>query len=187
MTTTGAEAAVLSAVGKPVCSLEVRIADGERVRLYQAWIGSEASALRLDADGHAEDLITVETDHVPAAVARILRLGPRVAKCRETVTCEPNLLDRAFSANDAERADVAAQLLGSDIDRWRISTVESMWPDARRQLSGRALVLADSPGGLYRLTPAGSGLRREPVTPTEVWRLVIGLLPADAELVADSA
>lgn len=178
-------APALQAIGTPTCALVLRTADPAGVALHRGWIDPEVAALFLDVAETVGELVTVATDHVPAALARILGLGPRRGEDQPS-TVDVTVLDRAFSSDPQDRAAAATEILGDQPERWRLSVIEAAWTNTAGEPAGRALALADSPNGLFHLTPEGSRLQIGLVTPSETWRLLIGLLPSGDELGASS-
>lgn len=81
-------AAGLRAVIEPVCRLRVTLSDGAQKR-GDGWVRGDAAALLLDRADGARDLHTIHPTLLPAAIARLVSLGPRP---------RPGLPDRTWRA-----------------------------------------------------------------------------------------
>jgi hypothetical protein len=150
----------LLAVTEPVCRLSIRLTDERgRTSAGDGWIRSDAASLLLDLPGGMRDFLTVHPSFLPAAIARVVRLGPR-----------PRVRSGPVRVPAAE--------LGSGA--WRVWRAEMTWkgPGVRR----REVHVADGREGLRLVEPDGEEAVLRPTTPTEVWRLLIRLLPDTAEL-----
>jgi hypothetical protein len=71
-------APALAAVARPVVRLRVTFARGaDAERAADAWVGAHAAALLVDRPDGARDLLTLHPSFLPAAIARLVSLGPR--------------------------------------------------------------------------------------------------------------
>jgi hypothetical protein len=150
----------LLAVTEPVCRLRLRLVD-ERGRASEGdgWVRADAASLLLDLPAGLRDFVTVHPAFVPAALARVVRLGPR-----PRVRSGP--------------VRVPAERLGAG--DWRVWRAEMTWagPGVRR----REVHVADGADGLRLVDLDGDEAVLRPTTPTAVWRLLVRLLPDTAEL-----
>jgi hypothetical protein len=150
----------LLAVTEPVCRLSLRLTDGRgRTRAGDGWIRADAASLLLDLPDGMRDFLTVHPSFLPAAIARVVSLGPR-----------PRVRSGPVRVPAAELAS----------GTWRVWRAEMTWtgPGVRR----RDVHVADGREGLLLVELDGEEAVLRPTTPTAVWRLLIRLLPDTAEL-----
>lgn len=153
----------LAAVTEPVCRLSLVVGGAEPI---PGWVTPGAATMLLPLPDGVLDLVTVPPPFLPAALARIVKLGPRRrtdADPRQLTTAE---LD---------------ELLATDGHvRW---TVECEWSTASGRADQRRVDVVDHlPRGLWLLEPTEGRLLLWPTTPTAVWRSLTRLLPGDEEL-----
>jgi hypothetical protein len=206
-------ARALRAVTEPVCTLRLRLADEEtRLKAAEGWVSGDTAALLLDlpepesADGGADglapqnnrwisargprDFLTVPPDFLPAALARVVRLGPRPRARPEPVNVVADLLDVLLAFDPVQRRDGAerlADILGRAAGR-RLASPSRIW-QARMTWSGpgdslttRSLYVVDSETGMFLAEFEDRRATLWPTTPTVIWRLLIRLLPDTVEL-----
>ena len=170
----------LAAVVEPVCRLRVILADGERHAEHEGWLTHTTAALLLSsADGMLE-FLTVAPEFVPAALARMMRLGPRPVGQRRPVEVDEDTLDGLVDPDPAAREDAFSAV--ADTGASLGVKVELAWDGPDGEPDGRGLVVLDGRGGLYafRLEEAAGEL--VPVDGTFVWTALCALLPDDATL-----
>ncbi|RKS75441.1 hypothetical protein CLV35_1907 [Motilibacter peucedani] len=161
----------LAAVAAPLATAELVVASGALVTTSRAWLARGAGALLLAVHGEVAQLLPVAPAAFPAAVARVVRLGPRRTR-RVPTPVEEAVLDDLAHADDLRRSSAYSEL-GAD---W------SWVLDVRWQGGSRQLAAVDGSAGLalVEATPGSASLR--PATATEVWRLLTRVLPDDEEL-----
>lgn len=150
----------LLAVTRPVCRLRLRLTDEHGVTSAgDGWIRPDAASLLLDLPAGMRDFVTVHPSFLPAAIARVVRLGPR-----------PRV----------RSGPVRMPAEGMTGGAWRVWRAEMAWagPGVRR----REVHVADGREGLLLVELDGEEAVLRPTTPTAVWRLLIRLLPDTAEL-----
>ena len=182
---------VLGAVAEPVCGLRLELVDDQRrTEQGEGWVAGDAAALLLESPEAGQcELVAVHPMFLPAAIARIVRLGPRPRiPAAEPLQVRPELLDRLTSHHSGVREDAARELppgataaalaSGLRLD-W---SVRASWTGLRDSLGGRTLRVLDTVAGLWLVEPGGGAMVVWPTTPTAVWRALVLLLPRDVEL-----
>jgi len=163
-----AVAAALRAVDTAEVRVCVDVAGRGLTQTHLAWVTPEAVALLLSVTGHERQLITTAPQHLAAAVARVVRIGPRKVGERTAVEVDQDVLEDLFHADETRRWS-AMTVAGADL-AW---TLSATWDDGERLLS-----VVDGPSGLQAVEPDGEGRwRLVPVTGTWVWRRLTTLLP----------
>lgn len=169
----------LAAVHAPVCTLEIHAAGAAAVHLHHGWVAPEAAAFLLFVREDVYEFVTVGPTFTPAAVAQVLRLGPRTPTQRaEPFDTTVDEVDALFAEDtDIRQAAVAERRAGRVVVGWA-------GPDGESK--GRGLIVLDGPEGLFVADPdeAGGAVAWRPVDSSEVWRRIVMLLPGDEELAA---
>jgi len=179
-----AVAEALRAVTEPVCRLRLALTDaGDRLKTGDGWLRAEAAALLLDLpDPGLRDLVTVPADLVPAAIARVVRLGPRPRPEPEPLAIGAAPVSGLLAAERDERRRAAEALARVVPGPWRAWRAQMAWHDPRVGLTGRAVQVVDAAPGMFLAVSDGERGTLWPTTPTGVWRLLILLLPRSDEL-----
>jgi hypothetical protein len=201
----------LRAVAQPVCRLRVTVTDPPGgLKAGDGWIDPHTAALLLDLpqptksaphhptpDGdfagtpgpsELRDFLALPPDFLPAAIARLVRLGPRPRARPEPVPLRAEPVDGLDAADPAVRTRAVAALgealeqqrLGGPWRAWRAGTTWSGRDGAG--LGRRAVQVVDAEPGLFLAESDGEYATLWPTTPTAVWRLLVRLLPDTAEL-----
>lgn len=166
-----AYAAAMRAVNQPMVRVRVDVAGRARTQTHLAWVDLDTAALLLTVHDDELQLLATAPQHLAAAVARVVRLGPRKVGEREPVAVEADLLEDLFHADDLRRLS-AMTLVGADL-AW---TLAVGWPGGERLMS-----VVDGPTGLHLVEPADECWQLTPVTATLLWRRLTALLPDDDE------
>jgi hypothetical protein len=162
------------------------------------WAGPEGvTALLLPLPDGRRRLITVRTQFVPDALARINDVAPRprvepavrirmpvpdlatALATRDPSRAAPDALAEDDPATDASEAFAA--LLASLTEHWR---AEARWPPAPDSPGRRVVEVIDTGAGLWLVVSDEPTVELWPATPTGVWTLLAGILPRDEELAA---
>ncbi len=177
-------APALGAVLEPLVTLDVRQCDHEGRRIdATGWVAPGAAALLLDAPQDLRELMTVHPAMLPAALARVVALGPR-ARTADSPLHVPDELAALLLGSDGQGRRTAVREVGGDRlpdvaeGPWNHWSIEARWAlDA-----GRTVTVLDTPHQMW-LVERGAGQHvLWPSDPTSVWRLFTRLLPADDEL-----
>jgi hypothetical protein len=172
----------LRAVAEPHATLVLE--RGERRGF--GWAGPDGvTALLLPLPDGRRRLITVRTQFVPDALARINDVAPRprvepAVRIRLSVPDLATVLatrDPAGAATDEPEA--LAALLESLREHWR---AEARWSPAEGSPGLRSLEVLDTAAGLWLVIPDDPSVELWPTTPTAVFRALCGLLPFDHEV-----
>jgi len=187
----------LEALTDPVCEVSVtRSSDEGDLPGGEGGVALTAAGLLLDAPGGLRELVTVHPTFLPAALATIVRLGPRPRVDSEPLHLPASALDGLLMGDPASRRQSAGNV-GADIEApaaraavaslastsWHRWAIVISWPARPGQPGERRLEVLDTPAlGVWILEPATGLVVLWPSTPTAVWRLLTLLLPGDEEL-----
>jgi hypothetical protein len=165
---------------------------------HRVWVGPvEGCAAAHLSDGWY-DLLPIAAAGVPAALARLGRLGPRGRAAGEPQTIPNQVLDGLYGPDGATAlADalvgwprIASQIRDSN---WRILQVETAWApglfatSADAAAANMALLVLDTTEGYLSLEPSGSEVGVNTLSPTDVWQILIGMTaPPGAVAMASS-
>ncbi|MGA8117440.1 MAG: hypothetical protein WCA46_27705 [Actinocatenispora sp.] len=186
----------VAAILDPVCRLRLVVRDGAgRGDSVEGWASGDAAALVLDAPDGLCEFVTVHPTFLPAAIGRVVGLGPHRRLRVPPVTLSPGRLEDLISPDPARRAGAVRQTcaeapgngvedavaaLGSGLRRrWDVYVT---WPPATDSVGERSVHVLDTEDGLWSLEPAADGgVLVGPTTATVVWRALVLLLPRDEE------
>lgn len=141
-----------------LCRIDVAVTTATAARSYIIWIGADEATAVSDATG--EVAVALDPQFATAALARILRIGPR-----------------------AHPDPGAGAPPGPSLDSARELQVSVTWNDAAGSPTGRTLTLLDSGTALHTGDNASGGDHSwTATTTTQVWRLLQRMLPDDDEL-----
>lgn len=192
-------APAVAAAADPVCACAVRretLAAQPDELAVEGWVGGEAAVLLVPAEGQLVDVVATHPSALPETLARLVGLGPRPRQAVPVrLEVAEGRLDGLLRAGAAPaRADVE-QLLGEQVADDVVATVGSLaatarsrwqvavrWQPAAGSVGERTVEVIDTANGLWLLGVEAGTLTLVPVTPTEVWRLLVRLLPRDEEL-----
>jgi hypothetical protein len=186
----------LDAVTDPLCRLTIslRHPDGHAER-GDGWVNGAAAAFLLDLPDGEREFGVVHPTFLPAALARIVALGPRPRVAVEPVRTTPELVEELMAAHPDRRAAAAARIgdgsptpelaeatraLTSPPRRHWAVTVAWRSPDGRP--AGRDVEVLDKADGLWLVERYPGQAMLWPTTPTAVWRMLVRLLPQDPEM-----
>lgn len=173
---------LLAAVRGPWCVLHVEVSGGAARQQHRGWVQSEVAALLLQVSGDTYDLFGVLPEAVPAAIARVVRLGPRKQAERAPTGVTAEDLTTVWEG-DLDQVAAVLDGLGGREDRW-CWRAEVVWPDGE-EATGRGIAGMAGPEGWWLLREDDAGASTlMPTTPTTLWTRFIGLLPSDAEVEA---
>ncbi|WP_163573223.1 hypothetical protein [Fodinicola feengrottensis] len=100
----------LLAVSEPVCTVEITV-EGEKLETGRGWVCAEAAALLLDLPGGLKEFVTVHPSFLPAALARIVRLGPRPRISALPLQIPHSTLDQLLSPEPEVRSSTVEKLI----------------------------------------------------------------------------
>jgi hypothetical protein len=176
------------------CRVRLTATDhGGREWTGEGWIGRNGLATVLfDAEPDSE-YVTMPAESLPAALARWIGLGPRPRLGTEPLRLPHDLAERLLGADPTDRRRVADRLASDSPGAPALRVVEAIvagpWLSWRVAIdgtdvdsAGRELWLVDTGAGMVAVQPDRSEAIWWPMTPTEVWRLLVRLLPTDDEL-----
>ena len=178
----------LAAVTSSLASLQVLVSDPDGVVLHQGWL-ARVSAMLTDVGDGTYDFASVGTEFVPTTVARLTGLGPRPRLAAGAVVVEEVVLDGLVD-NAASLRAAAAEALADLLPAWpavssavrsggwRTSCVDIAFP-VRDRTVARRLAWVDTDSGVLRVEVDEHGPVLVPTSPTDLWRALISILPAD--------
>ncbi len=188
----------LTAARAPVCRLFLHVAGAAAVHLHQGWVAADAAAFLLHVREGQAELVTVGPTFTPAAVVRVLRLGPRPPLGLDAFSTHADLVEGLFAAEKRDRdnalADIRGAAAGVRRDAWEAAVADRTWRACRVAVSwtgrdgepaGRDVIVLDTPAGMLRVDrsdPPGVSALWSPTSMTSVWRALTALLPGDPEL-----
>ena len=189
-------APIAAAVADPVVRIRFdHLGPGTPVEC-PGWISPDVAVLAVPGSDGLDEILAVETSFLPARLAALIGLGPRPVPRLPpgSVRADIGLLEALLSglvatAEDVRRhvgpvvpqALVDAAVAISDGIRlhWRATTT---WGDPARPATRTHEVVESQAGTFWVVHRDFAGTELTPISPTGVWRLLIGLLPGDDEL-----
>lgn len=188
---------VAEAMTEQFCHLTLTVAGAGGVGTHRIWAapGILVAVAHLRED--LSEVLLSAPQFVAAALARLTRLGVRPRLTGGPLRPDPDALTSLFTADSRARADAAgyladqaptawaewAEALRTDLWRaWRLD-VDWLAPDGVE--TGRQLAVVDTQAGAVEVRwPAPNQPQLEPITPTDLWRAFVAILPGDDELPA---
>jgi hypothetical protein len=162
----------LTAVDRPVVTLELVVAGAASSLTHRAWVDRDCAALLLGVREGLLQLMAAPPAYVASSLVRLTRLQPRRVDERVDVPFPasrlPDLVDPDPARRTAALADAGAEVA------WQLAIT---WTGGRRELTA-----VDGPGGVRLAEPGGDTLRA--VTNTELYRILTTALPPEALLPA---
>jgi len=127
-------------------------------------------------EGDSLRVHAVPVAFLPAALARLVQLGPRP----RVEPAQRLPFSSAEFARTLVGAAPAPPALGSVHRHWRFV---SRWPSPTRSMPGEhGVEVLDAEHGLWLVVPDGADIELWPTTPSQVWRRLVGLVPANEEV-----
>jgi hypothetical protein len=187
-----AVAPALAAAANPTCRLETLVYDDTGDRLHaEAWLAPEAAVFLLPLPEGVFELVTTHPTYAPAVVARLVRLAPRPRLAGSGPLQVSAEVFEALLSADADVRRSAAALVDRDAEpalahlvnslasgSWQVWTTQATWPGS----DGRALHVVDTRAGACLVEATHDTVMLWPTHPTQLWRLLIRLLPDAAEI-----
>lgn len=160
------------------------------------WITPDVTVLAVPGEDGLDEILSFGTSFLVARLAALVGLGPRpdAARLPGSLKADPGLLEAALtglvgSADDVRRhlgpavpaawTDAIVALNDGPRRHWRVST---SWGAASNPGARSVEIVESRDGTLLLVGRTERGAELTAVTPTAVWRLLIGLLPGDDEL-----
>jgi hypothetical protein len=184
------------AITDALIRLSIQMRDGNgRSERGEGWVSGEAVAILLDLPGGLCEFLVIHPIFLPAGLAKVVQLGPRLRPVAVPVQVKPELLELLTDSNPAVREAAADRLVDSAPNRevesamramivglhrsWYVAT-EWVGPDGTP--GSRALHVLDTDAGLWVVEPRTEVSVVWPTTPTAVFRALTRLLPNDNDL-----
>lgn len=202
-------AGLLGAAAPEAVRLAVAGIDGAQVRLevatrgprgvlvHRVWVREGAATVVAQTRADLYDVLPLPPALVPAALARLLGLGPRGLVPGDPVEIDDDPvaelaggdLERAAAADAvAARAPAGWAELLADVRagsvRWH--GLGALWIGVDGEPTGRRFSVLDTPHGFLEVAAAGDRTVLRPVRAGDVWVMLADLLPADGEIAAVS-
>jgi hypothetical protein len=157
---------LLEPMQNPTIQAVCIIAEPKNLAPHQIWIAPDSSTLLMRVDGEHADLITIRTEFLPAALARLVGLGPRHTPQQKTRSLDSATSRGLFHPDPAQRA--AAFTATGAISAWAL---ELAWPDRQETLT----VLNSAQGFDHLFWEAGEAWLR-PATATTLFQRLLTLI-----------
>lgn len=176
--------AILDTATKPRAAVQLQTATPGGVFTHEAWLGDEIVTLLIQArQGNDRAVVPMPPDQLPAALARLVGLGPRPRLDKAGLHREPHAVDDetldAWFASDVAIRQAAYEPLGAD-RAWRIvATAIGSSDDAHQVAAADGL-----DGGLWFVDDVDDQLTAVPTSPTVAFRNLAALPSALAEVSA---
>lgn len=185
----------LTAMVDASCELTQRVSSPHFCECTRAWLLGPVTGL-----AHYAQLVrltVVPTDLLPDQIADQLRVGPRgEAPAEAPLRITRRVID-ALLAGQEENRVAAATLIAQRLDpqlgaiaadlragRWHTWHAELTWIGLDKRREGRALIAIDTPSGYLVASPIDGGqIEVAPITPEQIWRRILRLMPP-AEVLA---
>lgn len=163
---------------------------------HQLWVGPGSGLVAAQVGDGWYDLIPVSPTGVPAALARLCRLGPRDPLTERSHRVGEEVFSRLFdeagptgagalaAALDPAWPSIADRLRAGD---WRIVQLHTGWAPGlfptpeQADAAGQALMFLDTTAGCLTIVP-GDPVDLQAVTPTDLWDILIGITLPPASL-----
>lgn len=189
-------AAGLQAVVEQLCQLRLELHDdaGDH-KAGDGWIGYKTATLLLDLPEEQRELVTMHPLLLPAAVARLVRLGPRATPASEPLHMPGGVFDMLLSDDEQTRraavGDLAAPGPDSPIPAaldcaekgpWRCWTATMCWHTPEGKPAGQVLQVLDLEDGLYLCQGDEQTVTLQPASASNVWRRLTTLVPRAVEM-----
>ncbi|HEX6467581.1 MAG TPA: hypothetical protein VF069_00690 [Streptosporangiaceae bacterium] len=185
----------LRAVIEPAYRLHLTLLDDRtgRLKAGDGWIDDGAAALLLDLPDGLREFVTLHPAFLPAALARVVRLGPRPRPRWEPVRLPAGRVAGLFAVDPAVRRSAAADAAAGEGETpgpgapppailaggWRAWRVEMTWTDPGGGPAGDVLDVVDTgDAGLCLVELYDAEAALWPATATAVWRLLIRMVSA---------
>ncbi|GAA2727401.1 hypothetical protein GCM10009866_28680 [Cellulomonas aerilata] len=188
--------AVLAGLSRAGVHVELAMTRPSGSELHRVWAAADTATLAAQVGEDAYDLLAVPPSLVVPTLARLMPLAPRPLLPGDVLDVPQ---DTVGALVGPERAFAANALLAHVPDGWeaavddvragrvRLHGLAALWVDPAGEPAGRRFSVLATPHGLAEvvaLEDGRSGLR--PVRSTEVWSMLVELLPADGEVAPDS-
>jgi len=162
----------LTAVTSPLVQVRLDTAGTVSAQSHRMWVDLDAAALLLAVSAGERQLLWTPPQYLPAALAKIVDLGPRQVGPRDARLVEPDVLEDLFAANDMRRRSA-----------FTVAEVDVAWTLAVTWDAGERLMsVVDGDGGLFVVEVVGDSWQLRPVSATFLWRRFTSMLPTDEEL-----
>jgi hypothetical protein len=189
-------APIAAAVADPLVELRFdHLGPGTPVEC-PGWVSPDVAVLAVPGADGLDEIVAVETSFLPTRLADLVGLGPRPGPRLPagSVRADIGLLEALLSGLVASAEDVrrhvgpvvpqalvdAAVAISEGIRlHWRVTTT---WGDPARPARRTHEVVESLAGTFWLVRRDFAGTELTPITPTGLWRLLIGLLPGDEEL-----
>ncbi len=179
----------LSAVLASMCQGQLLVGGPRNTQLHQVWMNAGAAAMLMEVEPAIYEFVTIAPGFMPAALARICRLGPRRDQPVDDIALSKRTANGLWSEDDKARGEAAREITSSAglSPGWRETLADETWWTWDATViwnggkDGRTLRVLDSAAGTYAFDDGAL----QPTSATQIWRAITRLFPADGEI--DSA
>jgi hypothetical protein len=187
---------IAAAVADPLVRLTFDHLGPGPVAESPGWITPDVTVLAVPGEEGLDEILSFGTSFLIARIAGLVGLGPHpdAAVLPGSLKVDPGLLEAALtglvrSADDVRRhlgpavpavwVDAIVALREGFRRHWRMTTT---WGAASSPRGRSVEIIEGLDGTMLLVGRIKGGTELSAVTPTAVWRLLIGLLPGDDEL-----
>lgn len=163
-----AVAAGMTAVTEAVCGVSLRLRAGDTTRTGDGWVAGHGAALLLDAADGKREFVTMRVELLPAAIARLVGLGPRPRGGDDVLHLTHDEYRGLITGGASPHPEPGT---------WRYWAVSMNWRDATGTPCVATIEVLDGEDCLRLFSPSDHGMDATPTTATEVWRRLTLLLP----------
>lgn len=184
---------VMDTIVEYLCQLRIDLVDHTGMeKSGDGWVGRDGAVLLLDVPGGLRELIAVPAELLPAAIARVVRLGPHPVPAGEPLRLARDGFEGLLTAEPRDRR-AAAERLALDgeaaaglVERlvsgpWRRWTASMAWFTPAGEPASRTLQVIDTDACLCLCEVAGVSAQLLPTNATAVWRRLTLLLPDEVD------
>lgn len=186
----------LATARAPVCRVLLEVAGAAGSHLHRGWVNADAGAFLLYTREDRYDFLTTGPTFVPAAIARLMRVGPRPVPAGNPLASTTALTEALFDEESRTRRNAFTELAAADEDGTRFDrTTRDGWMAARTVLAwtghdghptGRDLTIIQTEAGTLLAQCPDPALPEAvtwtPIRSSDLWRAIVVLLPDDSEL-----
>ena len=170
----------LAVVTESVCRMDIELTDGDGERKRgDGWVAPHGAALLLDVERGLRDFVALPAPLLPAALARLVRLGPRPMM-------EDGPLYIGDDAHQALRSGTVSAVTVPEpgplaaaltTGRWRYWAVTATWRSLDGRYASAAVRVLDTTEGWCRFEKIDGDVYATPCNATAIWRELTLLLP----------
>lgn len=183
------------AMTQQFCHLTLTVAGSGGVATSRLWAAPGLLVAVAHLRDELSEVLLSSPQFIAAALARLTRLGVRPRLTGGPLRPDLDALTSLFTTHAPSRTEAATYLADQAptawaewagalrTDLWRAWRLDVAWVQADGAEAGRQLAVVDTQGGAVEVRwPSPNRPQLEPITPTDLWRAFVAILPGDDEL-----